>query len=58
MSQRTKIHKKKMLTIHGIVGYFEKEVSSFSTGAVIYTPKDYIGRKVYVAVVDDNGSAR
>jgi len=58
MSKRTELKKKKMLTIHGIVGYFEKEVSKFSTGAVIYCNKDYIGKKVYVAIVDEDGNAK
>lgn len=39
-----KVHKKKMLTVHGLIGYFEKTVSASSTGAVIYCQKDYIGK--------------
>ena len=36
-----------------VIGFFEKEVTKFGTGAKIDCPKEYLGRKVYVVVCED-----
>jgi len=33
-----------------IEGFMEREVSGSSTGAVVYVPKEYIGKRVYVVI--------
>jgi len=36
-----------------VVGFFEKKVTKFGTGAKIDCPKEYLGKTVYVVVCED-----
>ena len=40
------------ITIKNISVYFEKKVTKFGNGAKVDTPKEYIGKKVIVIVVE------
>lgn len=35
-----------------IIGFFEKTISEFGNGAKIDAPKEHIGKRVYVVIVD------
>jgi len=40
------------ITVKNIKGYFEKSVTKFGNGAKIDAPKEHLGRKVIVLVID------
>jgi putative transposon-encoded protein len=41
------------INVSNIIGYFEKRVSKFGTGAKVDIPKEYLGRKVVILVSKD-----
>ena len=51
--KRVKIVEKTTLTLKGIKCFVERIVKPFGTSARIDFPKEFIGKKVYVVVVDD-----
>ena len=51
--KRVKIVEKTTLTLRGIKCFVERVVKPFGTSARIDFPKEFIGKKVYVVVVDD-----
>jgi len=51
--KRVKITKKTTLTLKGIRGFLERVVKPFGTSARIDFPKEFIGKKVYVVIVDE-----
>ncbi len=51
--KRVKTTKKSTLTLKGIKCFLEREVKPFGTSARIDFPKEFIGRKVYVVVMDE-----
>ncbi|MFH1522185.1 MAG: DUF2080 family transposase-associated protein [archaeon] len=51
--KRVKIIEKSTLTLRGIKCFVERIVKPFGTSARIDFPKEFIGKKVYVVVVDD-----
>ncbi len=36
-----------------VIGFFEKKVTKFGTGAKIDCPKEHLGKTVYVVVCED-----
>ena len=40
------------IVVKGIKGYFERTVTKFGTGAKIDAPKEYLGRKVIILVLE------
>ncbi len=44
----------KELRIKNIAGFFKKTVNSYGTGAKIDCPKIYLGKEVYVVVLEDD----
>lgn len=51
--KRVKIVEKSTLTLKGIKCFVERIVKPFGTSARIDFPKEFIGKKVYVVVVND-----
>ena len=47
------IKEKSELKIKNIKGFFEKIVTKFGTGAKVDCPKEYLGKKVYLVIVDE-----
>jgi putative transposon-encoded protein len=47
------IKTQKTLKISNIAGFFKKIVNSYGTGAKIDCPKSYLGKEVYVVVLED-----
>ncbi|MGP8322171.1 MAG: DUF2080 family transposase-associated protein [Methanosarcinaceae archaeon] len=37
----------------GVIGFFQKTVTKFGTGAKIDCPKEYLNKTVYVVVCED-----
>lgn len=40
------------LSHKNIIGFYEKTITKFGSGAKIDAPKEYLGRTVYVVVVE------
>lgn len=51
--KRVKVVEKSTLTLEGIKCFLERVVKPFGTSARIDFPKEFIGKKVYVVVTDD-----
>lgn len=47
------IKPQKILKITNIAGFFKKVVNSYGTGAKIDCPKRYLGKEVYVVILED-----
>ena len=47
------IKSQKELKIKNIAGFFKKIVNSYGTGAKIDCPKIYLGKEVYVVILED-----
>lgn len=41
------------ITVKNIIGYFERKVTKFGTGAKVDIPKDHFGKRVVVLVIED-----
>jgi putative transposon-encoded protein len=50
--KRVKVIEKSTLTLKGIKCFLEREVKPFGTSGRIDFPKEFIGKKVYVVVVN------
>jgi putative transposon-encoded protein len=41
------------LTVKNIVGFMERRVTPFGTGAKVDCPKEYLGKRVYLVILKD-----
>jgi putative transposon-encoded protein len=48
--RRMQINRDRLILTDGILGFFEKVVTPFGTGAKIDCPKEFLGRRVYVII--------
>jgi putative transposon-encoded protein len=48
--RKIEVKRDRLVLRDGILGFFEKVVTPFGTGAKIDCPKEYLGRKVYVII--------
>jgi putative transposon-encoded protein len=48
--RRIQIKRDRLVLTDGILGFFEKVVTPFGTGAKIDCPKEFLGRRVYVII--------
>jgi putative transposon-encoded protein len=51
--KQIRVEKGSLHLTDGVIGFFQKTVTKFGTGAKIDCPKEFLGRTVYVVVVDD-----
>ena len=51
--KRVKLVRKISVTLKGIRGFLEREVKPFGTSGRIDFPKEFIGKKVFVVVMND-----
>jgi len=51
--KRIEIESGRLHLTDNIVGFFQKTVTRFGTGAKIDCPKEFIGKTVYVVISDD-----
>lgn len=47
------IQTQNVITVKNIAGYFEKVITKFGTGAKIDAPKEHVGKKVIVLVLQE-----
>lgn len=50
---KVKVNYQTRLEIEGIVGFIERKVTPFGTGAQVICPKEYMGRKVLLVILND-----
>jgi len=53
MAKRIPLKNQADLNVKGIVGFLEKTVTLFGTGAKVDCPKEYLGKKVYLVICRD-----
>ena len=51
--RRIEIEKGKLVLKEGLIGFFQKTVTKFGTGAKIDCPKEYLDKTVYLVVCED-----
>jgi putative transposon-encoded protein len=51
--KKVKIIEKSTLILKNIKGFVEREVKPFGTSGRIDFPKEFIGKKVYVVIIDE-----
>jgi len=49
---KVKINTKSELKLNNIKGFIEKTVTAFGTGAKVDCPKEYLGKKVYLVIIN------
>ena len=49
---KVEIKAKSELKLKNIKGFLEKTVTKFGTGAKVDCPKEYLGKKVYLVIID------
>ena len=50
---KVKLNVQTELKLKNIKGFIEKIVTPFGTGAKVDCPKEHLGKKVYLVIVDD-----
>lgn len=48
--RKIKVEKGKLILTENVIGFFQKTVTKFGTGAKVDCPKEYMGKTVYVVV--------
>ena len=51
--RRIEIETGKLVLTDEVIGFFQKTVTRFGTGAKIDCPKEYLNKNVYVVVCED-----
>jgi len=51
--KKVKLELETELMIKGIVGFMKKKVTPFGTGAKVDCPKEYLGKSVYLVIIDE-----
>ncbi len=50
---KIKLNVQTELKLKNLKGFIEKRVTPFGTGAKVDCPKEHLGKKVYLVIVDD-----
>lgn len=56
--KRIEINKGKLLLTEDVIGFFQKTVTKFGTGAKVDCPKEYLGKTVYLVICKNEGKVR
>jgi putative transposon-encoded protein len=51
--QNIKLNVRSEISLKNIKGFIEKTVTKFGTGAKVDCPKEYLGKKVYLIIIDE-----
>jgi putative transposon-encoded protein len=51
--RQIRVEKGKLILTDNVTGFFQKTVTPFGNGAKIDCPKEFLGRTVYVLVVEE-----
>lgn len=55
MARSVKIETATALHLKNLKGFLVRKVTPFGTGAKVDCPKEYLGKIVYLVILDDNG---
>ena len=50
--RKIKMREQTEIKVSGIIGFIEKKVTSFGTGAKVDCPKEYLGKRVYLIILN------
>lgn len=50
--KKIKIEKGKLVLTDKVIGFFQKTVTPFGTGAKVDCPKEYLGKSVYLVIIE------
>ena len=53
MARKVELVARTQLKVDGIVGFMERKVVRYGTGAAVICPKEFLGRKAYLVVTRD-----
>lgn len=56
--KKVKIERTTELKLTGIYGFIRRKVTAFGNGAKVNCPKEYLGRDVYLVVLEDEENDR
>ena len=51
---KVKLIKKTEIRLKGIKGFIKRRVTRFGTGAKVDCPKEYLDKKVYLVILEDD----
>lgn len=51
--KKVKMELKTRLEVEGILGFIERKVTPFGTGAKVDCPKEYLGKRVFLVILRD-----
>lgn len=51
--RKVKITKETSLRVMGIEGFFKRKVTKFGNSAKVDCPKEYLGRDVYLVIIEE-----
>lgn len=46
------VEKKTKISVEGIEGFIKRKVTKFGSGAKVDCPKEFLGREVYLIIID------
>ena len=50
--RKVEVEKKTKISVEGIEGFIKRRVTKFGSGAKVDCPKEYLGREVYLIILD------
>lgn len=50
--KKVAVEKQTKISVEGIEGFIKKRVTKFGSGAKVDCPKEYLGREVYLIILD------
>jgi putative transposon-encoded protein len=53
MTIKVELVSRTQLNVDGIVGFMERKVVRYGTGAAVICPKEFLGRKAYLVITKD-----
>jgi putative transposon-encoded protein len=56
--KKVNIEQKTQLKLTGISCFIRRKVTSFGTGAKVDCPKEFLGKEVYLVILDDGTTKR
>lgn len=51
--KKVKLEEQTKISVEGIVGFIKRRVTKFGSGAKVDCPKEYLGREVYLIILED-----
>jgi putative transposon-encoded protein len=52
MPQKVEVQPATKIEVTGVTGFIKRQVTAYGTGAKVTCPKEYLGKTVYLIIVD------